>query len=346
MILPQDYIIQKFYQYAGYPKFKKISNAYEAGCPICREGKSWGKKRRCYYLLENNTVCCHNCGWFSSAFNWIKQVSGQTSEEIYKESVQYDILPLDLMKETEKQQVVTSLPQHILPLDSINLLDSNQLNYYKDNKVVQDALALLNKRRLLEAINRPDTIWLSLTDKIHKNRIIIPFYDESGNIIFYQSRAIYDRDTLMRPKYLGKVNGERSLYGLNRITPELDYIFIFEGPIDAFFVQNGTAVAGIQERSTKNFTALQESQIASFRLYNKIWVLDSQWLDTASREKTERLIDAGETVFIWPEKLGRKFKDINDVCIAANRNNIDPQVFIKNSYNGLKAKLLLSTISH
>jgi hypothetical protein len=343
VILPQDYIIQKFYQYAGYPKFKKLSSAYEAGCPICREGKSWGKKRRCYYLLENNTICCHNCGWFGSAFNWIKHVSGQTAEEIIKEANQYDILPLDLMHNTEqpKQNII----QHVLPLDCINLLDANQISYYSDNTVVKDALALIKQRRLDTAVNKPTTLWLSLTDKIHKNRIIIPFYNERDEIIFYQSRAIYDRDCMLRPKYLGKLNGDRSLFNLNKITPDLDYIFIFEGPIDAFFVHNGTAVAGIQEKSYKTLTTIQEEQLSIYRLYKKIWVLDNQWLDSASREKTDRLIEQGETVFIWPEQFKHKFKDVNDICIATNRDSIDPAFFIKNSFEGMKAKLLLSSIS-
>lgn len=343
MILPQDYIVQKFYQYAGFPKYKRLTNTYEASCPICREGKSWGRKKRCYYLTKDNVICCHNCGWYGSPVNWIKEVTGQNYQEIIKEASSYDILPLDLMREEIKQPVFVN--RQSLPLDSINLFDESQISYYKNNAVVKDALALITKRRLDTAINRPKTLWLSLTDKIHRNRIIIPFYDKKNEIIFYQSRAIYEKDTRIMPKYLGKVNGERSLVNLNQITPDLDYIFIFEGPIDSFFVKNGTAVAGIQEHSSKSLTQLQESQMSSFKLYNKIWVLDSQWQDRASREKTERLIDENETVFIWPEKIGKKFKDINDICIAGKKDSINPEFFIENSYSGIKAKLLLSGIS-
>jgi hypothetical protein len=342
VILPQDYIIQKFYQYAGFPKYKRLTQVYEASCPICREGKSWGKKRRCYYIVKDNVICCHNCGWFGSPLNWIKQTSGMTYEEIQKETKSYDILPLDIAKE---QQEVTIVKQPSLPLDCINLLDSNQVNFYKDNSVVRDAIEFLKKRRLDTAINRPNALWLSLTDKIHKNRIIIPFHDINDEIIFYQSRAIYERDTKFKPKYLGKINGERSLYNINKITPNLDYIFIFEGPIDAFFVKNGTAVAGIQEHSNKNFTTLQDNQISGFRLYTKIWVLDSQWLDSASYAKTQKLLDSEEAVFIWPEQIGKKYKDINDLCIAAQRDSIEPQFFIKNTFTGLKGKLKLASIS-
>lgn len=342
MIVPQEYTIQKFYQYAGFPKYKKLTNVYEASCPICREGKSWGKKKRCYYLINDNAICCHNCGWFSNTFNWIKHVSGLTAEEIRKEINSYDILPVDLLNEEPKKLTNTN-PQPTLPLDSINLFDDGQIDFYKDNNVVNDALLFLKRRRIDTAVNKPKTIWLSLTDPVHKNRVVIPFYDSNNNIIFYQSRAIYPNET--KPKYLGKINGERSLYNLNNITPESDNIFIFEGPIDAFFIANGTAVAGIQEQSSKSFTRLQEEQLLQFRLYNKIWVLDSQWQDKASFSKTQKLLDAGESVFIWPEQLGKRYKDINDVCVAEQKDQIDQRFIIDNTYNGLKGKLFLAKIN-
>jgi hypothetical protein len=344
VILPQEYIVQKFYQYAGYPKFKKATNTYEAGCPICREGKSWLKKRRCYYVVDDSVICCHNCGWYGKPLRWIQEVAGQTYSEIIKEIQTYDILPTDISK--DKDEVAITRPTHKLPLDCINLFDENQINYHKNNTVVEKALELIKQRKLDTAVNRPEALWLSLTDKIHKNRLIIPFYSEQGEIIFYQSRTIDKNLSKDQPKYLSKINGEKSLYNANRIDSDLEYIFIFEGPIDAYFVKNGTAVAGIQEKSSNTFSSLQQAQINNFILHKHIWVLDSQWLDQASRLKTKKLIEQGETVFIWPEKIGKRFKDINDVCIAADINEVSPQFIISNSYTGLKAKLLLSEISH
>ena len=52
MILPQEYVVQKFCQYAGYPRYSKRTNVWAAGCPICREGTSWGKKRRLNYRVK------------------------------------------------------------------------------------------------------------------------------------------------------------------------------------------------------------------------------------------------------------------------------------------------------
>ena len=341
MLIPTEYILQKFYQYAGYPQFKKISNTYIAGCPVCREGKSWGKKRRCVYVVEDNIICCHNCGWYSDPIKWITEVSGLTFGEIVKESKDFDILPLETLQE---QKPVSKAVVETLPKDCINVFDGNQIEYYKDNYVVKDALELIKKRRLDTAINRPDTLWVTEKDKIHKRRIVIPFYDDNNNIIFYQTRLIYKEDEKYYPKYLSKVNGEKSLYNINKISTDLEYIFVFEGPIDSFFIKNGTAVAGIQENSTNTFSTLQEQQLLPYRFFKKIWVLDSQWQDKASKNKTNKLLESGETVFIWPENIGKKFKDINDFCVSNKLDSIDPEFIIQNSQEGLKAKLLMSVI--
>jgi hypothetical protein len=341
VILPQSYIVQKFYQYAGYPKYKKISNTYEAGCPICHEGKSWQRKRRCYYIVDNDYICCHNCGWFSKPLKWIQEVSGLTFAEIAKEASSFDILPVDINRD---EKVVKTVETDTLPLDCINLFDEHQVNSYKDSPVVQKALDIIKSRRLDTAVNRPKTLWLSLTDKFQKNRIVIPFYNERGQIVFYQTRAIFDKEDV--PRYLGKFNSEKSLFNADKISADSEYIFIFEGPIDAFFVRNGTAVAGIQEKSNKTFSHIQREQLNQFKLHKKIWVLDSQWLDGASYKKTQVLLDNGETVFIWPEKIGRRYKDINEACIAAKIDEISPNFILENSYDGLKGKLLLSNINH
>jgi hypothetical protein len=342
VLIPFEYFLQKFYQHAGYPQFKKNSNTYIAGCPICREGKSWGKKRRCVYIVDDNAICCHNCGWYSDPIKWITEVTGLRFNEILNESKEFDILPLNSL--ISDSDIFIPKTPHRLPADCINIFDSNQIKYFNNNTVIRDAVSLVKKRRLDTAINRPDALFVSLNDKVHKNRIIIPFYNENNEVIFYQTRLIYDKDAKLYPKYLSKINGEKSLYNINKISEELDYIFIFEGPIDAFFVKNGIAVAGIQENSHNTFSALQQKQLSLFPFYKKIWVLDSQWQDKASKTKTKKLIDSGERVFIWPEDLGKSYKDVNEYCIDKNFDNIDPGFFIENSHQGLKANLLSSVI--
>jgi len=144
------------------------------------------------------------------------------------------------------------------------------------------------------------------------------------------------------PKYLSKIGSEKTLFNINNVKPEIDYIFIFEGPIDSCFVQNGVGVAGIQENSDVLFTSKQKQQLSIYPFHKRIWVLDAQQQDKAARNKTEKLIEQDEHVFIWPDEYGNKFKDFNDMAIALGTNEIPYKFILKNTYTGLKAKLKLN----
>lgn len=337
--LPREYIVLKFFQYGIGSKHNKFNDSYQCGCPICREGKSLGRKQRCYYIPANDNIFCHNCGWSSKPINWIKEVGNVDYFEIVEELKDFDVDVEDYISRIEQP---TKKEAPTLPDDCINLFDDQQVEFFKDNKVVKKAIQLIKDRKLDIAVNRPKALFISLNDFVHKNRLIIPFYDSDGSITFYQSRKILDEDD--KPKYISKINGDRSLYGFDQIDATIDDIFIFEGPINSFFVKNGIGVAGIQEESYHSFTPKQEEQLSECKLFNKIWVLDSQWIDSASMSKSKILADQGEQIFIWPENIGRKYKDFNDLAIKYNLDQISPKFIKDHTFKGVGAKVALEAI--
>lgn len=262
---------------------------------------------------------------------------------------EYNIINLDRTREEDVLQQMISLPnEEDLPEASIDLSNKLQLEYYKGNSSVQKALNYITKRRLDTAINRPETFYVSLKDPVHKNRIVIPFCDFNGRPVFYQTRSYGGNidDHLDEVKYLSKKNAQKSVFGIERIDDDIEEIFIFEGPIDSCFVKNGVAVGGINPSSEKSFTELQEEQLDVLQFNHRfIWVLDSQWLDEAAYQKTAVLLEKGESVFIWPEKAGKKFKDFNEMCIAGKFNEVPAEHIINNTLSGtaglLKYKLLM-----
>ena len=143
---------------------------------------------------------------------------------------------------------------------------------------------------------------------------------------------------------MSKLNSEKTVFNINNLDSNLDTYFIFEGPLNACFCKNGVAIAGIQDNSRKKFTNRQQEQINQILIDNRIWVLDSQWIDTASYKKSKILLEQGETVFIWPENIGKRFKDFNDLVIVANINQISPEFIKNNSHTGMKGLMLLSMI--
>jgi hypothetical protein len=340
--LPTDYVVSKYLQYAGYAKFKRLSNVYEASCPICREGNSWGKKKRSFYLIKKNAICCHNCGWYSNPYKWVKKVSGLNDIEIINEVKAFDTSFLTNIKEEDIP--IKNIKTDTLPENSINLFDPNQIEFYKENKIVKIALSYITDRRLDTAVNKPQALFLSLTDRVHKNRLIIPFYYKN-KIVFYQTRTLLQSDNKVRPKYLSKIGGEKTLFNFDNITSDVEHIFLFEGPIDSCFVKNGMGLTGIQEKSKKTFSAFQHNQLNEINLYKRIFVLDSQWQDEASLRKSRILLDQGENVFIWPEKLGKRYKDFNEICIDMKRDYIKPSFIVDHSSTGLKGVIELSKIT-
>lgn len=268
------------------------------------------------------------------------EVTGSSYAEVMKEAKTFEFIPKTLEDTVKvKPKIAEKLPH-----DSINLLDKSQVMFYKDVPVVRTVINLMMKRRLATAINRPKGLYVSLTDKVHANRLILPFYNEVGDVVFYQSRGVLDTDIASRPKYISKIGGDKTLFNIDKITNDFDSIFIFEGPINSFFCINGVAVGGIQEKSYNNYTPMQAKQIQKYPLHRKIWVLDSQWIDTASANKSQRLIESGESVFIWPKDKGTKYKDFNDIAIAEGIDKIDPQFVFDNTHQGLNAKLKLAEI--
>ena len=338
--LPEDFVILKFYELGYYPKYNKFNNVYQCSCPICKEGHSLGKKRRCYYIPKNDNIFCHNCGWSSKPLKWIKEISGVSDADVIKELKEHvpDIETVDVELEVKKYTTET------LPKDSINLSDSTQIDFYKGTDILSTALLTIKNRRLDTAVNRPDSLYLSFVDKVHKNRLVVPFVNENNDIEFYQSRTLLNRDKKTKPKYLGRVNAEKTLFNIDKVSSDHENVYIFEGPLNAFFTKNSVAVAGITERG-RSFTSRQQQQLDSvLKWYNAVWILDSQWVDQASLVKSETLLQQGERVFLWPEKFGKKFKDFNDIAIICKIDEIKWDFIQKNTFEGLEGIVRLSEI--
>lgn len=340
VIVPEQYVVKTFFECVSNAKYNRHSKNYQGSCPFCREGNSFGKKERFYYLPKKELAFCHNCGYSKKAFNFILDVTGKPFNIVIAEirHGEYDVIQEQDTKKEEKKQDVPSLPR-----DCINLTDETQLKFHEGNAVVSVCLNFIKARRLDTAINRPKTYYLSLTDDVHRNRLVLPFYNQNGDIIYYQTRTLLPADMKEKPKYLSKVGAEKSLSGINQLDQNIPFIFLFEGPIDSYFAKNGAALCGIQDESEHAFTELQKIQLNSLPMYERVWCLDNQWNDKAALKKSLILVDQDEKVFIWPEEL-RKYKDANEYCIATKQDSISTDFILKNTYKGLKAKIILTKI--
>ena len=289
-------------------------------------------------MPDEDHLYCHNCNASKNGINFIKDQTGMSLGEIMVESEVHTSTVEDIIKQTSHYKKVN--PKS-LPEDSINLFDANQISFYKDTPVVKDALEFISKRRLDTSVNKPKALWLSLTDYTHKNRVVFPFYSPNGGakVEFYQSRALYKEDEEIA-KYLSKSNSDKGIFNIDKVTHDIDYVFLQEGPIDSMFLRNSVALAGIQP------TQDQLDRInALFPMHNVIYVLDNQWVDKTAYTVTKDLLNRGESVFIWPKEF-IKFKDLNDLCVHLNKDEIRWEFIVKHTCKGMSGLVQFSQIKN
>lgn len=317
--LPSSYILNKFYTYSGAPVYNKFTNVYSASCPICREGKSFLKKKRLYFYPTSNSFFCFNCSKSWQAQNWIEAVTGMSRDEIESEAISgntsFDIT--DNIKYNNKFKK-RELPS--LPLDSINLSDALQKQYYGTNVHFQKASEYITERRLDTAINKCPSFYISLTDTYHKNRLCVPYFDRNKKVVFYQTRALDGSE----PRYLNKAGYDKTVFGIERIDMSIDTLFLFEGPMDAMFVKNGVSVAGLV------LTGEQEKQLTEFAFFEKVWVLDNPRFDEAAKDNIFKLVSNKQKVFKWP--TDKPYKDFNEWCVKEKLDEIDYKFVLQNLY--------------
>lgn len=317
MNIPDSFILNKFYTHSYTPTYKKHDGVYNAGCPVCREGKSLGKKKRLFFYPKTKSFYCFNCNKSWNALTWIIEVTNSDLDEIKQEILQFS-------NESEivlGKQNYNSIKRKVqnLPFDSINLSDNNQLLFYKNNIEIKKCLSYIKERRLDTAKNKCPNYFFSINDFVHKNRLCLPFYDEK-EIVFYQTRSLNGEN----PKYLSKFGGEKSVFNISNIDSDLDYIFLTEGPIDSMFIKNGVGIAGL------NITDLQKKQLSRFPFHKKIWILDNPKIDDSSMKKTQELLSKKEHVYFWP--INNKYKDLNEWCVNEKKDEIDYNFIINNLY--------------
>lgn len=329
MDLNQEFLIEIFFSYCKRPIHKRYQNVFNAECPVCKEGKSAGRSRRLFYFPSKQYFYCHNCVKSWRPLEWIKEVTAMTFPEIIKRNNEKAgvVHPIkSYNKETTKELVVSDLPD--------NYIEITENLPFSDNRYINLALECCEKRRLFTAVNSCKKFFISLDDRVHKNRLVIPFYDLNGKVACYQTRALTEHQF---PKYLTKF-GEKTVFGINNIDDDIPYIFVFEGPIDSMFVKNGVAIASI------NPTAQQEQQLHSFIGKELIYVFDNDKNNKQVKSRIQKHINDKKRVFVWPTEF-KKFKDLNEVCCKLKLNEVNWNFIVKNSFKGSEAtiKYTLST---
>ncbi len=278
----------------------KKGDTFNFRCNICGDSEKNSRKKRAYIFRKEDkwSFKCHNCGEAMYFSQWLKKFFPDSYRQYLMDNLDSGT------KYVPKQNI------------EVKVIDKNQeliFDFYKDCKFTtilnnesqlsKDAIRFCEKRKI------PEEYWKSFlvcSSGRLRNRMVIPFYNREGKIVYFQARKLYDH--MEGVKYVSQI-GEKRVYNLDFVNPELPVIAV-EGPIDSMFIENAVAMIGTSNNSDQQFKNLDLN-----------YILDN---DVTGRQQSLKLLKKGKTVFNWKMFLEKnnlyysKIKDINDLVLTMN----------------------------
>ena len=289
-------------------RFKRIdSQKYNFRCPFCGDSKKNRFKARGNVFPSDSGGLfykCFNCGIPLSFSEFLKRFDDELYKEYRLESMKdsNNHFTKNDFNKVHKNSIVF---QELKDLRRISQLTSDNpvKKYVTDRKIPSKYhYKLYYAKRFMEWINT------LLPNKFNENqlrrdepRLVIPFFDYDGNIFAVTGRSFKENSI----KYMTiKFNDKESkIFGLDELDRSKK-VYVVEGPIDSYFIDNSLAFAGIDGNIKKTLKSI-----------DYVIILDNQPRNDSVVKKLEKLINDKEKVFIWPKGL-EEYKDINDLVMV------------------------------
>lgn len=208
-------------------------------CPQCGQDKgvSYDKKGNLEINYRKGKYNCWACGEETGMFGNLKSLFDKwadveyitafkglklhfTYENIYGESVEY--VPKDILR----------LPSEFSPLAGVPEIGLNVkfFNYLRERRITDDIISKYN-------------IGCAFSGK-YENRIILPSYDEDGELNFFVTRTINKKEKKF--KYLNCEIEKKTIIFNEHLIDWEKTIFIVEGPFDHIVLPNSIPLLGKQ----------------------------------------------------------------------------------------------------
>jgi len=275
------------------------SDSYNFRCNVCGDSTKSRTKKRGYILKRKKPwmYFCHNCQYEKPVIYWLKDFFPAYYKLYLKEILQ------DRKKPKKNVQKIIQPKKENIITDE----EKADVKFFKNilkgkGKLFDIAKSFCIERKIPKEVWSK---WLVATDGKYKNRLIIPFFNNNGEVYYYQGRSLFN---YMNPKYLsrkGKYNSIYNFYNIDKKSP----VIILEGMIDSIFVENAIAMTGIKTDIDEDF--------------EKWFLLD---YDKTGIKKSLKMIKEGKTVFLW-RKFDKEYNlpkrdkwDINDLILYLKKD--------------------------
>ena len=329
---------------------KRVRNQlWNFSCPICGDSRKDKKKARGYLYNKKQKMWykCHNCGTPPMSLgNFLKKVD----EELFKEYKQERFrTTVNEVRETDSnpnkqpfktsETVLEALDEPAVELlekyPRVSLLGENHpcLKYVQERQIPKKHWSHLyfvkDLRRLALEID-PERY-----DKFqYINQpipcLLLPFIDKSGNLQMIQGRNLRPDDKKRRYITLEVARDAKKIFGFDRLDINKT-AYVFEGPIDSLFMDNGIATADSSLFKIDDLVTLRD----------KVLVYDNEPRNKDICKLMMRSMERGYKVVIWQKD--NPWKDVNDMVQKGGWSQNDLKDYLQNNhYSGGKLKLMIN----
>lgn len=312
----------------------KSTNPYLANsrCPICGDSKKNKYKKRAYFFQQKDVILmkCHNCSATRSVSSLLKELDTELKKEydmeMFKEKMSN--APVQVKKQITHEYI--SDKNHNGPLKKLKKISQLPAGHPAKKYVENRGIPSNQHYRLYycpKFFTWTNSIITNKFAKIEKDepRLIIPFFDSSGNMFGYQGRS-FDPKVDSRYRYFTiMIGGDHTkVFGLDKVDFSKT-TYVVEGPIDSLFVENSLAMAGA------------DIDNSFLNKENTIIVMDNEPRNPDIVNKMTKYANEGWSICIWPDYIQEK--DINDMVLSG-KNPID--IINNNVYSGLQAQFKIT----
>jgi hypothetical protein len=312
-------------------KWKKGTLA-NCSCPICGDSSKNKRKARGFFFQKKGDFfyMCHNCGFSSTLYNFLNQISPSYAKEY----------ALERWKNGENGN--SNYPKPEISITTPVFKENKGLTNLVDLPADHPAVLFCKKRRIpKEKWNRlfytddfakfATSLDETLELKKKEGRLVIPFFDSNSNIIGAQGRLLEIKNST-DIRYM-TIKADKSIdrlwYGIEECDPS-KRVYIVEGPLDSLFLPNAVAMVGAS--SVKLHPKILNSDV--------VIVLDNEPRNYEIVSLMERFIESGMKVCIWNDDIEEK--DINDMVLRGRSAEEISEMIGVSTFSGIEARLKIS----
>lgn len=329
-------------------RFKEIRhNLFNFRCPFCKDSEKNKFKARGYiYSTKNENVYkCHNCGR-SHSFpiflqlldpNLFAQFKVENFENNFGNSKRNKLFNENVSEQFAKQKSFKPL-KHCVKLSEIEEGDELYIvkQYAINRKIPLKFFAYLYATSSLNNISKEIE---NVKDRKFPDFpvLVIPFFTWNGKFDYIQCRSLTDDKEFRFTTFEVNENGLK-VWGI----PWIDWtepIHVFEGAIDAMFVNNAIAIAGASDSKFIQWILTKKKKDEIIFCFDNDYKKNPQVL-----KLVEKRIKDGFKILLFNKQF--KWKDINAAVINGGWNGLQINKYIKDRiFYDLKAKLELAQLT-